>query len=64
LIVRHITHHEKSVTQSWLAARVYYRDLMRYTQQYHGRAATVVLWLLSRPLLWGMGIKQWFGRKH
>ncbi len=57
-----ITHHEKSVTQSWLATLVYYRDLLRYTRRYHGAMAAATLWVLSRPLLWGMGIKRWLFR--
>ena len=61
LSAAYITHDEKSVTQSWLATRVYYRDLMRYTRRYHGLMAVLALWILSRPLLWGMGLKRWLG---
>lgn len=50
----YITHHEKSVTQSWLATATYYRDLLIYTRTHHGAAHGALLWLLSRPLLWGM----------
>lgn len=53
-----ITHHEKSVTQSWLATETYYRDLLIYTRKHHGIIRAALLWLLSRPLLWGMKIKR------
>ena len=62
LSATYITHHEKSVTQTGLATRVYYRDLLRYVRRYHGAAAAALLWALSRPLLWGMGVKCWFLR--
>ncbi len=52
-----ITHHEKSVTRSWLATQVYYRDLLIYTRKHHGQARAALLWVLSRPLLWGMALK-------
>lgn len=54
----HITHHEKSVTQTWLATRVYYHDLLVYTRKHHGALAAGLLWLLSRPLLWAMALKR------
>ncbi len=49
-----ITHNEKSVTKSWLATEIYFRDMLIYTRKYHGVVGWVLLWLLSRPLLWGM----------
>jgi GT2 family glycosyltransferase len=55
----YITHHEKSVTQTWLATRIYYRDLLIYTRKHHGAVRAGLLWLLSRPLLWGMSLKRW-----
>ncbi len=53
-----ITHHEKSVTQSWTATRVYFRDLLIYTRKQHGTAAWLLLAVLSRPLVWGMALKR------
>jgi len=52
-----ITHHEKAATRSWLATQVYYDDLLLYTRTHHGAARAALLWLLSRPLLWGMALK-------
>jgi GT2 family glycosyltransferase len=52
-----IEHHEKSATRSWLATRVYFRDMLLYTRQHHGMIAMLLLWLLSRPLYWGMWVK-------
>jgi hypothetical protein len=49
-----IIHNEKSVTKSWSATEVYFRDMLLYTRKHHGSAAWGLLWLLSRPLLWGM----------
>lgn len=56
----HIIHHEKSATRSWLATRIYFRDLLVYTRQYHGPGGWALLWLLSRPLLIGMGLRQFW----
>lgn len=58
LAVARIIHREKSVTRTWLATRIYFHDMLRYTRKHHGLLAAVILWLLSRPLLWGMWIKQ------
>lgn len=55
-----ITHHEKSATQNWNATRIYYRDLLVYVRKHHGIMAMVMLWLLSRPLYWGMWMKNRF----
>lgn len=52
-----ITHKEKASTQSWLAVRVYFRDLLIYTRVHHGLLGWLLLWLLSRPLLCGMWAK-------
>jgi len=49
-----IIHNEKSVTTSWLATEIYFRDMLIYVRKYHGAAGWGLLWLLSRPLLWGM----------
>lgn len=54
----HIEHHEKAATQSWLATRIFYRDMMVYTRKHHGWLAMILLWILSRPLYWGMWIKR------
>lgn len=53
-----IEHHEKAATKSWLATRIYFRDMLVYTRTYHGLAAMMLLWLLTRPLYWGMWIKR------
>ncbi len=53
-----IEHHEKAATRTWLATRIYFRDLMVYTRKHHGLLALAVLWLMTRPLLWGMALKQ------
>jgi GT2 family glycosyltransferase len=58
----HIIHKEKSVTQTWLATRIYFRDMLVYTRKHHGLWRTGWLWLLSRPLLWGMAIRRWFSK--
>lgn len=57
-----IVHYEKSVTRSWTATRTYFRDLLVYTRKHHGRAAWMLLALLSRPLLWGMWLKGYVSR--
>jgi GT2 family glycosyltransferase len=54
----YITHHEKAATQSWLATRVYYRDMLIYTRKHHGLWPAALLWLSSRPLLLGMWLKR------
>lgn len=56
----HIIHREKSVTRTWLATRVYFRDLMIYARAHHGAAGAALLWLLSRPLWWAMLLKRRF----
>lgn len=53
-----IIHKEKSVTRTWRATEIYFRDLLVYTRRHHGAARAALLWLLSRPLLWGMALKQ------
>jgi len=53
----YITHREKSSTRSWRAIAIYYRDLMVFMRKHYGRAASMVLWLLSRPLYWGMALR-------
>lgn len=50
----HIVHNEKSVTKSWLATEIYFQDMLIYTRKYHGIVGWALLWLLSRPLIWGM----------
>ena len=49
-----IEHHEKSATTHWGATALYFRDMGRYVQQRDGWLAFIVLWLLTRPVLWGM----------
>lgn len=54
----YITHHEKAVTQTWAATRIYYRDLLIYTRKHHGAGRAALLWLLSRPMLGAMWLKR------
>lgn len=56
-----IIHREKAATQTWLATTTYFRDMMIYARKHHGRLAALLLWLLSRPLLWGMWFKRLLG---
>jgi GT2 family glycosyltransferase len=63
----HITHREKSATRSWLASRVYFRDLLFYTRKHHGIAGVALMWTLTRPTWIGMRIAStlrglWHGR--
>ncbi|MBI5670725.1 MAG: glycosyltransferase family 2 protein [Chloroflexi bacterium] len=53
-----IIHKEKSVTRTWRATQIYFRDLLVYTRKHHGAVRAALLWLLSRPLLWGMALKR------
>lgn len=52
-----IIHREKSATRTPLATRIYFRDMLTYTRKHHGWAGMALLWLLSRPLDWGLAIK-------
>lgn len=52
-----IIHREKSATRSALATRVYFRDLMVYTRKHHGAARAMLLWILTRPLAWGLAVR-------
>ncbi len=52
-----ITHREKSSTRSWLATRIYFRDMLVYTRKHHGMWRTALLWALTRPLWVGMWLK-------
>lgn len=52
-----IEHYEKSVTRNWSATRIYFRDLLVYTRIHHGIGAALLLRLLSRPIYWGMALK-------
>ena len=53
----HIAHHEKSSTQTWQATSIFFRDMFVYSRKHHGRLAMLLLWLLSRPVYWGMWLK-------
>jgi len=53
-----IEHHEKAATQSWLATNIFFHDMMVYTRKHHGIPAMMLLWMLSRPLYWGMWLKR------
>jgi len=57
----HIDHHEKAATQTWLATRIFFRDMMAYARKHHGIPAMILLWILSRPLYWGMWLKRRLG---
>ncbi|NDJ61700.1 MAG: glycosyltransferase family 2 protein [Chloroflexi bacterium] len=52
-----ITHREKSSTNTPSATQIYFRDLMVYTRKHHGWLLGTLLWLLSRPLAWGLAVK-------
>lgn len=57
-----ILHREKSATRTALATRIYFRDLLVYTRQHHGWGRAALLWLLTRPLAWGMALRWWLRR--
>jgi hypothetical protein len=57
-----IEHREKSVTRSAHASRLYFRDLVVYTRLHHGTLQAAMIWLLSRPLAWGVTLRWRFGR--
>jgi GT2 family glycosyltransferase len=57
-----ILHREKSATRTALATRIYFRDLMVYTHKHHGWARAALLWLLTRPLAWGLALRWWLRR--
>ena len=57
LAAARVLHHEKSSTRSWLATRVFFRDLLVYCRKHHGAARMLLLWLLSRPIYWLMWLK-------
>lgn len=59
----HIIHREKSATRTWNATAIYFRDLFTYTRQHHGWTAMAALWLLSRPVYWGMWMKRHWGEE-
>jgi GT2 family glycosyltransferase len=52
-----ITHREKSATKSWRGIALYYRDMFVFTRVHFGLPAAALLWLLSRPLYWGMALR-------
>jgi hypothetical protein len=58
LAAAQITHKEKSVTRTWRATQIYFRDMFIYTRKHHGAWRAGLLWFLSRPLVWGMAIRQ------
>jgi hypothetical protein len=57
LATPHITHREKSATKSWRGIALYYRDMLVFTRTHFGIPAMALLWLLSRPLYWGMALR-------
>lgn len=52
-----IKHHEKSATRSWFATGIFFRDLMIYCRKRHGSPGMLLLWLLSRPVVALMWLK-------
>jgi GT2 family glycosyltransferase len=55
----YILHREKSATRTALATRIYFRDLIVYTRKHYGPGGTALMWLLTRPLLWGIALRWW-----
>jgi GT2 family glycosyltransferase len=58
----YIVHREKSATRNALATRIYFRDLIVYTRKHHGLAGAALLWLFTRPMVWGMALRWWLRR--
>lgn len=56
-----ITHREKSATRSWLAARIYFRDMLIYTRKHHKKGRATLLWMLTRPLWIAMWLRAKLG---
>ena len=52
-----IEHHEKSSTQTRLAATLFFRDMFVYCRKHHGILSMLLLWCLSRPVYWAMWLK-------
>jgi len=52
-----ITHREKSSTRTARAAQIYFRDLLTFTHAQFGWPRMALLWVLSRPLAWGIQLK-------
>jgi GT2 family glycosyltransferase len=57
-----ILHREKSATRTALATRIYFRDLIVYTRKHHGWVRAALMWLLTRPLAWGLALRWWLRR--
>jgi hypothetical protein len=57
LAAPHITHREKAATKSWRGISLYYRDMFVFSRAHFGGWRTALLWLLSRPLYWGMALR-------
>lgn len=55
----YILHREKSATQTAVATQIYFRDLLVYARKHHGLAGAMLLWLLTRPMKWGMALRWW-----
>ncbi len=58
-----IVHREKSATRTASASRLYFGDLLTYTRKWHGRDVAALMWLLSRPLAWGIALR-WRLKSH
>ena len=58
----YIVHREKSATLNALATRIYFCDLIVYTRKHHGMLGAALLWLLTRPMVWGMALRWWLRR--
>lgn len=59
----HIIHREKGSTSSIFATRIYFRDMLIYARKHHGGVAGMLLWALSRPLLWGIELRARLNRR-
>lgn len=59
-----VLHREKSVTRTATASRLYFGDLMTYTRKWYGLGAAFLLWVVSRPLAWGIALRWLFKRRR
>ncbi|MFN8378014.1 MAG: glycosyltransferase family 2 protein [Anaerolineae bacterium] len=58
-----IVHREKAATRSSSASRLYFGDMLTYARKWHGPGLASMLWVLSRPLAWGIRLRWRFGRR-
>lgn len=57
LAAARITHHEKSSTRNFLATRIFFRDMLVFCRKQYGWPRMLLLWLMSRPVVWLMWLK-------